>query len=105
MTKTTAAKWQAIIGEQEKSGLTVREFAATRGIAAGTLFWWRSRLRRKGLSTDALVPVEVVDAVADNDNKPRVLELQVRDDIVLRLPHDFDEGALRRVLTVLGRPC
>lgn len=82
----------------------MREFAATRGIAAGTLFWWRSRLRRKRPTDDgALVPVEVLDAAGDDHH--RVLELQVRDDIVLRLPRDFDEATLRRVLTVLGMPC
>ena len=104
MTKTTEAKWRAIIREQEASGLTVREFAATRGFAPGTLFWWRSRLRRKQPTDDAaMVPVEVLD-VADDDRNC-VLELQVRDDVVLRLPPDFDETTLRRVLAVLGRPC
>lgn len=34
------------------------EFSAGRGIAAGTLFWWRSELRRR---SKRLVPVAVVD--------------------------------------------
>lgn len=103
MTKTTEAKWRAVVREQEKSGLTVREFAATRGIASGTLFWWRSRLRRNRPTDGAgLVSVEVLDAGDDRDG---VLELQVRDDVVLRLTRDFDETTLRRVLTILGKPC
>ena len=42
MTKTTEAKWRALIAAQEKNGLTVREFAELRGITAATLCWWRS---------------------------------------------------------------
>jgi transposase-like protein len=100
---TTEAKWRAIIGEQERSGMTVREFAARRGLASGTLFWWRSRLRRKRRPADAaLVPVEVLDSAADGS---RSIELLIREDVLLRLPHDFHEADLRRVLGVLGKPC
>ena len=80
----------------------MREFAGTRGFAPGTLFWWRSRIRRKRTDEAALVPVEVLDAAADH---LRTIELQLRDGVVVRLPHDFDEAGLRRVLAVLGKPC
>jgi hypothetical protein len=102
MTKTTESKWRALIAEQESSGQTVREFAASRGVAAGTVFWWRSRLRRRAADAMTLVPVEVVDKVTA---RPAALELVVRDGIVLRLPRGFDEGDLRRVLAALARSC
>jgi hypothetical protein len=63
MTKTTESKWRALIVEQESSGQTVRAFAASRGEAAGTVFWWRIRLRRRAADAMTLVPVEVEEAV------------------------------------------
>lgn len=103
MTKTTESKWRALIGEQEASGLTVREFAEARGVAPSTLFWWRSKLRRGHRADDAqLVPVEVVDAAADQST---AIELVIHDGILLRLPRGFDEADLRRVLAAVGKPC
>ena len=102
MTKATETKWRGVIGEQERSGLTVREFALRRGINASTLFWWRCRLRRGRVDQAGLVPVTVVD---EGDAQGGQLELQVRGDIVLRLPRGFDEADLRRVLAVLDKPC
>lgn len=59
MTKTEA-KWRALIAEQERSGLTARAFAASRGVTAATLYWWRCRLGQRRAPAD-LVPVEVVE--------------------------------------------
>ena len=103
MTKTTESKWRALIDEQEASALTVREFAAARGVAPSTMFWWRSKLRRDRRAGDTqLVPVDVVDGVADQSAG---MELVIRDGIVLRLPRGFDEADLRRVLAAVGKPC
>lgn len=101
MTKTTEAKWRRLITAQEKSGLTVREFAAARGITATTLYWWRSKLRRDGAE---LVPVEVVehDEVRDDHGTPApCFELQVDNSISLRVPLGFDEAELRRLLRAI----
>jgi len=56
--KTGEEKWRALIAAQEKSGLGVREFAESRGLAPATMYWWRCRLRERSTS---LVPVAVVD--------------------------------------------
>ena len=78
MTKTTEAKWRRLIAEQSRSGLTVREFAAAEGMAAATLYWWRSKLRGDNRGHTKLVPVEVVEHCADPDT-PAIgcFELQV----------------------------
>ena len=36
------AEWSKLCGEYEASGLTARAFAASRGVNASTLLWWRS---------------------------------------------------------------
>ena len=100
MTKTTESQWRRLIAEQEASGLTVREFAACRGLSASTIYWWRSRLRREGRSVAELVPVEVTEAPVAAST---AIELVVGNDIVLRLPRGFDEADLRRVLSVVSR--
>lgn len=100
--KTTESKWRALIEEQEASGQTVREFAASRGVAPATVFWWRSRLRREARADAELVPVEVVEAGSDRST---AIELVVGDGIVLRLPRGVDEADLRRVLATIQKPC
>ncbi len=67
--------YEALLAEQARSGLGLREFARRRGLPASRLQWWRSELRRRakarggsrseaGLAgaTPALLPVRVADA-------------------------------------------
>jgi transposase-like protein len=101
MTKTSESKWRALIAEQEKSSLTVREFAEIRGITPTTLYWWRSELKRR---SGRLVAVQVVDhdtvAESRGTDHPE-LELDVGNSMTLRIPSGFDEVDLRRVLMAL----
>jgi hypothetical protein len=95
MTKNAESKWRALIAEQQRSGLSVREFAASRDLAATTLYWWRSELKRPRAD---LVPVEIVEP------EPADLpgyELSVGDSMTLRIPPGFDEAELRRLVAAL----
>ncbi|NQY56852.1 MAG: hypothetical protein HRT86_10295 [Ilumatobacteraceae bacterium] len=100
MTKTTESKWRALIRAQEKSGLAVREFAASRGIAASTLYWWRSKLNR---SATELVPVEVVAHDFEIEHAATIsgFDLHLPCGSHLRVPHGFDAGELRRLVSAL----
>ena len=101
MTSTSATKWRRLVAAQEKSGLPVREFAATRGISPTTLYWWRSKLRRDRVD---LVPVEVVSGdVASAQDGPVApcFELEVDRSTTLRIPPGFAEEDLRRLLRVV----
>lgn len=75
----------------------MREFAAARGFAAGTMYWWRNRLRERG---DDLVRVTVVDGAATDGRERAGFELQLGD-VTLRVPAGFDERELRRLLQAL----
>jgi transposase-like protein len=99
MTKTSKKEWRRLIAAQEKSGLTVRDFAKAQGINVMTLYWWRSRLRREG----RLVPVEVVDedAVPGVDATGRCFEVQFDGTMTLLVPANFDEAELRRIIRAL----
>lgn len=101
----------ALIAEQERSGLSAREFARQRGIAEGTMSWWRRELRLRGAlgrSADtgsaALIPVAVVDEVRATGATPS------RDGFVVHtaagmkveVPSGFDAAELRRLLEALS---
>jgi len=103
MTKRTEARWRGLVEEQGRSGLTVREFAASRGLSAATLYWWRSRLRVSHPVRSELVPVEIVD---QRESKPgsAAFELQLGEDLTVRVLPGFAESDLRRLLGVL-RTC
>lgn len=45
--RRTAAQWEAVLAEQERSGLTQESFCRTRGLGYSTFGMWRARLRRK----------------------------------------------------------
>lgn len=70
----------------------MREFAAAEGMAAATLYWWRSKLRRDDRDDARLVPVEFVDRCADDAPALGGFELQVDGVMTLRVPAGFDEG-------------
>lgn len=100
MTKTTEDRWRGLIAAQEKSGLGVREFAVSRGLAPATMYWWRCRLRNR---TTALVPVAVVDRddcplSSSTSGEPFELSLG---SMTLRIPAGFDEHDLRRLVRAL----
>ena len=94
MTNTAETKWRRLIADQERSGQTVREISARRGITAGTMFWWRSELRRTG---QGLVPVAVVDENGATDHRgPGSSCCEVRlafdDARTVRVPASLDVG-------------
>lgn len=49
----TKSTWQGRVASWRASGLTADEFAARHGVAAGTLRWWASRLKREERKQDA----------------------------------------------------
>ena len=95
-----------------RSGLTAKEFAASEGVNANTLAYWKWHLSSS--TTDAstaanagrCVPsfVEIVaprtDAADISSAKP--LEVVLPGNLVVRVPPEFDAALLRRVVDALG---
>jgi len=106
--QTPAAKrWSAIIDEHEASGKTIRVFAASRGVNAKTLAWWRSRLGRSRKASSkaarkqkaaASVRFDAM-AVASSDPRDRTVVIAF-DDLPAHIvvDDDTDLTLLRRVL-------
>jgi hypothetical protein len=95
MERATRATWASRVREWRASGKPAAEFAATRGINASTLKWWSSELSGPR-STPPVVEVSLGAA-------SEVAELEVRlvGGASIRVPRNFDEETLRRLLGVL----
>lgn len=100
------SRWRVLIGEQEKSGESVARFAASRGLRAATIYWWRSRLRRQSPS-DALelVPIEITTGAKRTPSLSESFELELASGRRLRVPASFDADALARLISVVEHAC
>ena len=106
----TAAERRRILGELERSGLTVREFARRCGIPAGTLGYWRYIERRRGRRPVGprrrAAKVELIELTPVRaQERAEAFELALGRGRVLRIPAGFEAEALGRLLAVLERPC
>ena len=99
------ARWRTLIAAQERSGLSVAEFADRRGLKAATLYWWRSRLRRGERPEPRIVSVELFDSQAESVREARHFELELAGGRRLRVPQHFDADELARLIAVLERAC
>lgn len=92
-------KWRERVEACEASGLTVAAFARREGLNAQSLWTWRRRLRGAAETTTSFVPVVVRETAPVSSD---AFELVLRDGAVLRIPTDFDEFTLGRLVRALG---
>lgn len=102
---------QRLLEEWAASGKKLVEFSREKGLSDSRLGWWRSRFARESRQRGGAVPssgfVPVVTASKGRDGN-RPLELVLKTGQVVRVPSDFDEGALRRLVLALEgmvQPC
>lgn len=106
--RTTRGEWQKHVRAWKLSGISSREYASKAGINANTLTWWRWRLdKEKSRPRVGRRKPPAIQFVEVSPPSPDVsvsgggkLELELAG-VVLRLPPDFDAGALTRALGVL----
>ena len=102
-TYRTAAEIERLVDAYHRSGLTQQAFARRRGLAPATLSDWlrrgrRGKKKRSEPSVPAVVPVRVVDAPAP---VAEPFEIVLTNDRVVRVGPTFDEGASRKLLSVV----
>lgn len=100
-----AQAWKKLIAEQDRTGLSAREFASRHKLNPNTLAWWRSELRRRereSASVPAFVPV-VVSYPADSPSTmaPTLVEVVLRNGLRIRFEHAVDKGGLRLLAEAL----
>ena len=107
--RTSRAEWQKRIERWNDSGLSAEQFAAEMGINAGTLRHWKYFLAKPASGAATATPVSTAAATDLVEVRPAVaatataFELELGADRKLRIPPQFDAGALERLLTVLER--
>ena len=110
--------WRRTIREQQRSGLSVRDFCRREGLKDWTFRWWRLELARRDHepstapsrerteAASAFLPVRVVDPEAVAPRTAPPIEIVLPAGPIVRVPFGFDPLTLGDVLAVLGgRPC
>jgi transposase-like protein len=100
-----AEHYEALLREQEQSGLSVRSFAMSRGLSPVTLYLWRRKLgrtrRRAARVSAGLLAVDVVGR--DEQDVPCLdsFEVSLVNGHRVRVPVHFDAARLTKLLAVL----
>lgn len=119
----TEAEARALLDEQARSGLSFTEFARARRLSPQRLSWWKARFSGKHVDRSAhatrgkrpptaprFVPVVATGTLPTHRTSPSaavvpatrgVYELALPGAVTLRIPHDFHDESLARVLRVL----
>lgn len=111
MAKATSAEWAKRVERWQESGLTAKEFASEFNVNAGTLSYWKYKLRRQAASPESeaqrkeLIPpgfLRVLPVEAKAAAPAPAFEVVLSGRTVVRVPNDFDEAALIRLVRALG---
>ena len=85
--------WAELVRQQEKSGLSVSEFATQREIPAKTLYYWRSKLRQEE-NPPSLLPVRVISSRSPLASRSEAQEAPAVEVMVVR----FASGAANELV-------
>jgi len=90
-------QWRERIAEQERSGLSVKQFCKERGLTEGSFYAWRKRLRKEEPVRFALIePGSLPESATE-----ALLELLLANGERLRIGTGVDGTTLRTVLEAL----
>ena len=95
--RTKADQWRERIAEQERTGVSVKQFCKQQGLTEYSFYAWRKRLRRQAPVCFALVERGVLPRLPTETS----LELVLTSGERLRIAAGVDAATLRTVLEVL----
>lgn len=120
----TESRWRRIIGELDRSGLSLRGFAAGRGLNPNTVTFWRYELRRRDgaghaaaaravATPDEVSPAPTFLPVAVSGQVPAAeertvagtIEIMLMSGHIVRVTGVVDGDRLREVLSLLDPAC
>jgi transposase len=93
--------WAKRVARWRASGLTAAEFARRHRLAEASLKWWKWKLGSTRRAPAPVSPLTFVEMTAPMRRES--LELVLASGVEVRVPADFDEGALARLLDMLDR--
>jgi len=110
-TSARARQMYRVLERWQRSGLTLREFGAKRGIPLSTLSWWRRVFRGagdeevNGAAAENAVVFTEVPKPAKVPRRPAVVEIVLPSGHLVRVAAGADTATLRRVLEALQTTC
>lgn len=99
----TEDRWRERVRAWKSSGLTCGRFAEREGLNAGTLSYWRSKLRKldAARASRSAEPLTFVELAPPPRECTDAFELVFGSGLRLQVPVNFDGSALVRLLDVL----
>lgn len=100
----TAQDAKAAVEEWAKSKLSAAAFAREHGFDPQRLYWWRRRgigVSPENVPAVTFEEVDLAGANAIGDRHEGRFEIEFRGGCVVRVPGEFEENALRRLLAVV----
>jgi hypothetical protein len=102
-------EWRTRVERWKDSGLTAKEFAAETGVNAGTLQFWRYKLRRaepasirrRGRSTRTPIVSSIVEVRPVTAPEDLRFEIELGNGRRLRVPTIFDSSVLKALLAIV----
>ncbi len=88
----TRRRWQAVMAEQSRSGLSVAEFCRRNDVAQASFYQWRKKLAEAGAAQEAFVPVSITNTSG--------VRVELPGGAVVCLPAG-DERSLAQVISLL----
>ena len=106
--RSSRDEWRKRVERWKDSGLTAVQFASEMGINAGTLQFWRSKLKQKGHAkrrrrptADAILSSLVEVRAPTHVSAETRFEIQLGRDRRLLVPPTFEANALKKLLAAL----
>lgn len=116
MERVSREVWAKHVERWQDSGLTAKEFAAELDVSASSLTFWKWKLRRLANPETARVTRKRSKAKHEETSPPFLqlvptapsqpssgpFEVVLASGVVVRVPRDFDESTLQRLVGALG---
>jgi hypothetical protein len=99
-------KWRKVIGEQRRSGLSIRQYCRQHGLREPSFYAWRGELKRRREArcekfsesrSTAFVPIRVASGDASLPSLASI-ELALPGGAVLRLPSSMEPAAVAAIV-------
>jgi transposase len=115
MERASREIWAKRVERWQDSGLTAKEFAAELDVSAGSLTFWKWKLKRQREEVPAPVrrkrrplkrevhAAQFLQLVPTASSRPAsTLEVVLGSGVIIRVAQDFDDATLLRLVTALG---
>ena len=84
-TRRTAQQWQQFINEQPQSGLTVKDYCASKNITVSGFYLWRKKLATNASSVDEPQQWLSLSPSVSSQSEQWQIELSLPGGVVLRM--------------------